>query len=79
MVVIDEVVGMLIAATPLLFMFDWFMILLCFALFRVLDACKVGLVGWCDKNVSGAFGVMIDDVVAGLLTAIMILGGMLWI
>ena len=78
-IVVDEVVGMLIAATPLLFIFEWFMVLICFALFRVFDAWKVGLVGWCDKNVSGAFGVMIDDVVAGLLTAIVILGIMVWI
>jgi phosphatidylglycerophosphatase A len=78
-IVIDEVVGMLIAATPLLIHFDWVMVLICFVLFRLLDAWKVGLVGWCDKNVTGAFGVMIDDVVAGLLTAIVILGVMQWI
>jgi phosphatidylglycerophosphatase A len=77
-VVIDEVVGMMIACIPLLYQFDWIMILLCFGLFRAFDAWKVGLVGWCDKNINGALGVMIDDIVAGLLTTIVMLGYLLW-
>ncbi len=78
-IVIDEVVGMLIASVPLLFINNCFMIGLCFLLFRLFDAWKVGLVGWCDKSINGALGVMIDDVVAGLLTTIVILiGYILW-
>ena len=34
-IVVDECVGMLIAATPLLISFEWFMVLICFALFRL--------------------------------------------
>jgi phosphatidylglycerophosphatase A len=54
------------------------MVGLCFLIFRVFDAVKTGPVGWLDKNIHGAFGVMIDDIAAGLLTAIVIIGGLLW-
>jgi phosphatidylglycerophosphatase A len=40
---------------------------LAFALFRLFDIVKRGPVGWTDKHFSGGFGVMIDDVFAGLL------------
>ena len=36
-------------------------------LFRLLDIVKRGPVGWADKHFSGGFGVMIDDVSAGLM------------
>ncbi len=77
-IVIDEVAGMLLACLPLLYLFNIKSILVCFILFRVFDALKIGLVGWCDKNISGAFGVMIDDAVAGLLTSITVFGVLLW-
>jgi len=38
-----------------------------FALFRLFDIVKRGPVGWADKRFSGGFGVMFDDVLAGLL------------
>lgn len=78
-VVIDETVGMLIASIPLLYLFNWQMILACFILFRIFDAVKIGPVGWLDKNINGAFGVMIDDVAAGLITTIIISGYLIWI
>jgi phosphatidylglycerophosphatase A len=77
-VVIDEVSGMMIASIPLLYQFDAPMIAICFILFRILDASKIGLVGWVDKNISGALGVMCDDIIAGLLTVIIVLGGLIW-
>jgi phosphatidylglycerophosphatase A len=77
-IVIDEVAGMMIACIPLLYQFDWMIVFACFALFRVFDAWKVGLVGWCDKKINGALGVMIDDIVAGFLTTIVMLGYLLW-
>ncbi|WP_297799822.1 phosphatidylglycerophosphatase A [Arenimonas sp. GDDSR-1] len=40
---------------------------LAFALFRLFDIVKRGPVGWADRRFSGGFGVMIDDVIAGLL------------
>ena len=39
-----------------------------FLLFRFLDIRKPGPVGWADRNVKGAFGVMLDDLIAAALT-----------
>jgi phosphatidylglycerophosphatase A len=36
-----------------------------FVLFRLLDIAKVWPVGWADRRVSGAVGVMLDDLLAG--------------
>jgi phosphatidylglycerophosphatase A len=43
-------------------------VLLAFLLFRAFDILKPGPVGWADRR-KGAFGVMLDDVVAGALAA----------
>ena len=40
-----------------------------FVIFRILDIVKPGPVGWCDRNVSGGLGIMLDDIVAGVMTA----------
>ena len=77
-VVIDEVVGMMLACIPLLYSFTPITVIACFAMFRLFDAVKIGPVGWLDKNIHGALGVMLDDVAAGLLTAIVVLGGLIW-
>jgi phosphatidylglycerophosphatase A len=37
-----------------------------FILFRFFDILKPWPIGWVDKHVSGGFGIMIDDVVAGV-------------
>jgi phosphatidylglycerophosphatase A len=39
-----------------------------FLLFRFLDIRKPGPVGWADRRVKGAFGVMLDDLIAAGLT-----------
>lgn len=64
-IVWDEFVGLWIAlwavpVTPL-------GILLAFLAFRFFDIAKPWPIGWLDKNTSGGFGIMIDDVVAGIL------------
>jgi phosphatidylglycerophosphatase A len=38
-----------------------------FALFRLFDIWKPGPIRWCDRNVHGGFGIMVDDVVAGMV------------
>lgn len=63
-VVIDEVVGQWIALV--LLPLSLWTFLLAFALFRAFDSVKPWPIRWLDKNVSGAFGVMIDDVAAGV-------------
>ena len=40
-----------------------------FALFRLFDIAKPWPVSWADREVHGGFGVMLDDVIAGVLAA----------
>lgn len=41
-----------------------------FVLFRFFDIWKRGPVGWADRRLKGAVGVMADDIIAGVLAAI---------
>ncbi len=68
-VVIDEVLGMAAVwiFTPL---HSLSLAIIGFILFRIFDAVKRGPVGWCDKNIKGPAGVMIDDLVAGLFAGL---------
>ena len=70
-VVIDEVVGMGIS----LFMLphNFLLYLLSFILFRVFDILKPSFI-YRIQNLSGGWGVMLDDVLAGLLTFIIVKG-----
>jgi phosphatidylglycerophosphatase A len=43
-----------------------------FVVFRVLDVWKPGMVRWAEENVSGGFGVMADDLLAGALGAVLL-------
>lgn len=65
-IVIDEFAGLwlaLVAAPPTLLAG-----VAGFLMFRMLDIGKVWPVGWADRRVSGAVGVMLDDLLAGGLT-----------
>ena len=64
-IVWDEFVGYWI--TMFLVPPGWLWILIGFVLFRIFDIVKPWPIRWLDKNVSGGFGVMIDDVLAGLM------------
>lgn len=50
----------------------WFWPLLGFALFRVLDIFKPWPIKWVDKQVKGGIGIMLDDVLAGIMAALCI-------
>ncbi len=65
-IVIDEIVGFLIAMTwvPL----NWKFGLLGFLLFRLFDIWKPYPISYFDKNIKGGVGVVVDDVAAGILT-----------
>ena len=41
-----------------------------FLLFRLFDIWKPGPVGWAERRFAGGAGVMLDDVVAGALAAL---------
>ncbi len=64
-IVIDEVVGFAITmwALPL----DFLTLCVGFALFRLFDIVKPWPIRWFDRNVTGGLGIMLDDIVAGIL------------
>ena len=64
-IVWDEFIGQWIALLLLPKTLVWYAI--AFALFRLFDIVKRGPVGWADRRFKGGFGVMFDDVLAGLL------------
>ncbi len=87
-IVIDEVVGQLItlclsyiAVRSYYHEESWLLpkivmlahMFLSFLLFRTLDIAKPSIVGWIDRNIKNPFGVVLDDIVAGLISAILII------
>ena len=71
-IVIDEIVGYLITMTAV--PGGWLAVAVGFILFRLLDAIKPWPISWFDSNISGGLGIMIDDVVAGIVALAMIQG-----
>jgi phosphatidylglycerophosphatase A len=65
-IVWDEVVGFLVSVAGLPPTWPW--LLAGFVLFRLFDILKPWPIGWLDRRVSGGLGVMLDDLVAGLMT-----------
>lgn len=83
-VVIDELVGQWIALFPLLLAapfafavpfgdFRW-ATLAAFGLFRFFDIIKPWPISWLDKNIKGGWGVMADDIAAGIAAALVLYG-----
>jgi phosphatidylglycerophosphatase A len=75
-VVWDEIVGMLVTMTavPL----GLTSILAGFALFRLFDIWKPWPIGWVDQHVGGGLGIMLDDVIAGLMACLLLHGALLF-
>lgn len=75
-VVIDEVVGQTLTFlfVSALFPLFWWMLLAGFFLFRFFDIVKIWPASFFDQKVHSAFGVMMDDVVAGLYAGLVLLG-----
>jgi len=79
-IVIDEVVGQLVALAPLLALrgrglgvLPWLgLVVTGFVAFRCFDIWKPGPVRWAERRFSGGAGVMADDVVAGALAALVV-------
>ena len=80
-VVIDETVGQLLSFSIVAFMApeyllgyeSWLFYVAGFAFFRFFDILKMGPVKYFDTKVLNAYGVMLDDVFAGLFTAVCLL------
>ncbi|PFG46142.1 phosphatidylglycerophosphatase A [Vibrio sp. ES.051] len=49
---------------------EWKWLLTGFILFRFFDMVKPWPIGWLDKRVHGGFGIMVDDIVAGIMAGI---------
>jgi phosphatidylglycerophosphatase A len=79
-VVIDETVGQLLTFTLVCYFFpqslngieSWWLYLLGFALFRFFDILKMGPVKYADSKIKNAYGVMLDDVFAGIFASIVL-------
>lgn len=72
-IVWDEIVGMLIALWPVLLVgTGWGIwdLLVGFLLFRVFDIIKPWPIAWIDRRVEGGLGIMLDDIVAGVMAAV---------
>jgi len=65
-IVYDEVAGFLI--TMLLVPSGWPWMLAGFVLFRFFDAIKPWPISWMDRNIHGGVGILLDDVLAGLIS-----------
>lgn len=76
-IVIDEVVGQWIAMLPLaasaVFANAWLGYGLAFVLFRLFDIWKPWPISLIDQRVPGALGVMLDDILAGLAAALVLI------
>jgi phosphatidylglycerophosphatase A len=80
-IVIDEVAGIWIALWPLSaglwhagvsdWLFPWPGWVGAFLMFRLFDILKPGPVGWADRR-EDALGVMLDDVIAGIMAALVV-------
>ncbi|WP_428772124.1 phosphatidylglycerophosphatase A [Vibrio sp.] len=73
-IVWDEFAGfwLTMLVVPLLGLdpFDWHWLLAGFVLFRFYDMVKPWPIGWLDRQVHGGLGIMLDDIVAGVMAGI---------
>ena len=67
-IVWDEIIGYLLAMA--LAPDGWIWILVGFLLFRFFDILKPWPIRWCDQRVAGGFGIMFDDLLAGLYAGV---------
>jgi len=76
-IVIDEIAGVMIAFILIPAHPVWW--LAGFLVFRFFDIVKPWPASWCDQKLEGGLGVMLDDVVAGLYTLIVIQLAYFWL
>jgi phosphatidylglycerophosphatase A len=81
-IVIDEVAGQIVALAPLVLAGSlpraaWAVLVVTgFVTFRVFDVWKPGPVAWAERSLPGGAGVVADDLLAGVLAALVLAGGM---
>jgi len=69
-IVWDEIVGYLI--TVFMVPFSVTALVIGFILFRLFDILKPWPVSWADKKVKGGLGIMLDDVIAGIVSCVIL-------
>ena len=75
-IIIDEFMGIFIIIIfyeYIKFTNDLLMFLLIFLLFRFFDILKIYPANWVDKNIKNSFGVILDDLVAGVYCILILL------
>ena len=70
-IIIDEFIGQII--TVMFLEYNFLNLLLAFVLFRFFDIIKIFPADYIDKNYSGCFGIILDDIIAALQAAMVIL------
>ncbi len=73
-IVWDEFVGFWITML-LVPVTDWQTVLAGFVIFRFFDMVKPWPISWLDKQVHGGIGIMLDDIVAGLMSMVALWAG----
>lgn len=78
-IVWDEFVGQWLTLLPLVPAAAWngatvLNVMLGFILFRLFDIAKPWPISWCDRHLEGGFGIMADDILAGVAA-----GGAVWL
>jgi len=48
----------------------WYFYILGFAFFRFFDITKPSIIGWVDRKIENAFGVICDDILAGITSSL---------
>lgn len=73
-IVWDEFAGQSITFLPLIYLgqMNWIWVLVGFGLFRLFDVWKPWPIRVIDRQVGGGFGIMFDDIIAGIWAAICI-------
>jgi len=74
-IVIDEFLGIFLIILfydYLKFTNDFIMFLLILILFRFFDILKIFPINWVDKNIKKSFGVVLDDLLAGVYSIIVL-------
>jgi phosphatidylglycerophosphatase A len=80
-IVWDEFVGfwLTMLALPLMGVsLDWLLLLLGFIFFRLFDIIKPWPILWVDQKVHGGFGIMFDDVLAGVYAGLLLSMVIVW-
>lgn len=73
---IDEFIGFFVAMIAAPHAWQW--VVIGFILFRFIDIVKPPPINWIDQHIGGGFGMIFDDILAGIFTMVIIQLLLLW-